>query len=286
MNKSKAIEATKAGAIAALVTAVLSLMVVTFSLLLNSDDNVLSYWNDPLHLFDVVLVLIMSYGIYRKSRTAAVLMLVYFLVSKIIITIETEAMSGLILAVVFLYFFARSVQGAFVFHRIEKEEGEIRKPISKWVFIVAAPVLIVLLSLIGLGLMSTVGVFPSTRVQAASEIFASDREILIDKGIVSEKEKLEYFYSFGITDILEGGNVLTDKFVTLYFTDENAELKIYQIPIYDIVGIEIQSDGGSFEPSVYRVKTADPDVWINLILSAENKGDKTFVSAVRSKIKQ
>jgi hypothetical protein len=68
-------------------------------------------------LLDVVLMAGLSYGIYRKSRTCAVLMLVYFLVSKILQVVEGGKPSGIVLALVFFYYYAHGVAATFAYHK-------------------------------------------------------------------------------------------------------------------------------------------------------------------------
>lgn len=72
---------------------------------------------------DVVLILGLAYGIYKKSRTCAVAMLVYFIGAKIILFSQTGSASGLALAVVFVYFYFNGILGTFAYHRLKKEES-------------------------------------------------------------------------------------------------------------------------------------------------------------------
>lgn len=70
---------------------------------------------------DVALIFGLAFGIYRKSRTCAVLMLVYFLASKIYMIQQNGAAgAGGILGVVFLVFYAMGVMGTFQYHKIVK----------------------------------------------------------------------------------------------------------------------------------------------------------------------
>lgn len=66
---------------------------------------------------DVVLVAALTFGIYKRSRTCAVSMLLYFIVSKIILFVETGRPNGLLLAIVFTYYYAQGVAGTFAYHR-------------------------------------------------------------------------------------------------------------------------------------------------------------------------
>jgi hypothetical protein len=68
-------------------------------------------------IVDVALILGLTFGIYRKSRVCAVLMLVYFVVSKVLLILETGQASGIVLALVFFYYYAQGVAGTFAYHK-------------------------------------------------------------------------------------------------------------------------------------------------------------------------
>jgi len=74
----------------------------------------------PIDLVDVAFILGMAFGISRKSRVCAVLMLVYFAFSKYLIIRATGQVSGVWLGVVFLYFYAQGVVGTFEYHKLRK----------------------------------------------------------------------------------------------------------------------------------------------------------------------
>lgn len=71
---------------------------------------------------DVVFMCIFTFGIYKNSRTCAVLMLLLFLANKIIMFIEAGTASGVPLALVFLWYYTQGVIGTFQYH------AHIKKP--------------------------------------------------------------------------------------------------------------------------------------------------------------
>lgn len=75
----------------------------------------LGAWN----LLDVALIFGLAFGIYKKSRVCAVLMLVYYLASKIFEMVETEKATGLVVALFFSYFFWQGVRGTFAHHKLK-----------------------------------------------------------------------------------------------------------------------------------------------------------------------
>lgn len=283
MNKSEAIKATTNGAIAACISAAITVIIVLIAI--NTDaEGKLALFNDPANFFDAALILACAFGMYKRSRVASVLIFIYFLAAKIIISIETQAYTGLGMALVFLYFYGKAIQGSFVYHKLEKEENPDYKATTKWTYIIGAPSVLIVAVLIGLALMSTTGVIPSNRVQAKNEIITSDISTLRSHGIITAKDNVDYFYSQGLSSILESGNILTQDRVIFYVTDENEGLQIYEIPVNEITNVEIESQGDIFNDSVYKVNTKDPNRWLKLFLSVEQKGDQKFVKALRDRL--
>lgn len=73
-------------------------------------------------LFDVALIFGLAFGISKKSRTCAVVMLIYFLISKIILTIESGRPSGVVLSIIFIYYFWQGVSGTFAYHKLKNRD--------------------------------------------------------------------------------------------------------------------------------------------------------------------
>jgi len=69
---------------------------------------------------DVALIAGLAYGIYRKSRACAVILFLYFVASKIMIVASTGKASGLVLALVFFYYYALGIQGTFEYHKLRR----------------------------------------------------------------------------------------------------------------------------------------------------------------------
>ncbi len=67
---------------------------------------------------DAALIFGLTFGIYKKSRTCAVLMCVYFIVAKILILIGTGKPTGATTAFLFVYFYAQGVIGTFQYHKL------------------------------------------------------------------------------------------------------------------------------------------------------------------------
>ena len=91
--------------------------------------------------------------------------------------------------------------------------------------------------------MSTTGVVPSTRVLAYDEINQTDIQTLQESNIVLSSDEVAYFYSQGLSSILESGNVLTQDRVILYLTDESNELQVYELFFNEISDVVIEEKG-------------------------------------------
>jgi len=75
---------------------------------------------DAYSLLDVGLIFALAFGIYKKSRAAAVVMFLYYALSKILIMAQTGQPSGLLVTLIFLYYFARAALGTFDYHKTLK----------------------------------------------------------------------------------------------------------------------------------------------------------------------
>ena len=73
---------------------------------------------------DVALILGLTFGIYKKSRTCALIMFVYFVGTKILQIVTTQAYSGLILGLIFSYLYLMGMIGTFQYHKLKREAGQ------------------------------------------------------------------------------------------------------------------------------------------------------------------
>jgi len=285
MNREEAIKATQYGAIAACISGGLTLAVVLFAIFSNASDT-FSIWNDPSNLFDIILIFGCAYGMYKKSRFAAVLMFVYVIFSKIFIGIELGRASGIGMALIFLYYYGRAIQGAFSFHKIEKSENPNYKPTPKWSYYIGIPLVIIFVALLGFGLLTMTSIMPSTEIQSSDEMLQKDKDTLLSNNIITRDDNIQYFYSGGFTSILEGGSILTEDRVILYMPDEKEEIEVYELYFDNISSVELIQMGNWMNDSIYKVNSYQPDAWLKLALSTEGRGDVVFIEALRSKIQK
>ena len=60
---------------------------------------------------------LLGYGVYRRSRRAAITLLVMFLISRIWFYVQTGSLGSPLLSIIFLYCFVEGVRGTFADHR-------------------------------------------------------------------------------------------------------------------------------------------------------------------------
>lgn len=104
--------------IAGLITAAMTLLVTMMAVF---GIRLLGF--NALNFVDVALVLGLTYGIYRKSRACAVLMVVYFVASKIYLMVLTGKPTGIVMGLVFTYFYVQGVIGTFAYRKHMQQAG-------------------------------------------------------------------------------------------------------------------------------------------------------------------
>ncbi|MDH1262063.1 hypothetical protein [Pseudomonas sp. GD03944] len=72
---------------------------------------------DEWALIDVAIMLGLCFGVYKKSRACAILMVLFFTIGKLSMLADGASLIALPIALVFLWFFAQGVVGTFQFHR-------------------------------------------------------------------------------------------------------------------------------------------------------------------------
>ena len=101
------------GWVAACVSGTITLLVTVIAMASGGDGLGDGAWN----LVDVGLIALLAFGIYKRSRTAATIMLAYFVLSKILIMVETGKPSGLVVGLLFAIFYFRAMTATYRYHR-------------------------------------------------------------------------------------------------------------------------------------------------------------------------
>ncbi|MCO5183302.1 MAG: hypothetical protein M9928_07315 [Anaerolineae bacterium] len=76
---------------------------------------------DPWAWIEIVVIFVLSFGIYRKSRLSAILLLLFYVGSRVIFWIDEQTLIGIPMALVFGYFFLQGVRGTIDIHRLHDE---------------------------------------------------------------------------------------------------------------------------------------------------------------------
>ncbi len=116
MTQEAALKHIKQAWVAGIISAGITLLVI---LVAASGSTVFAklgvdWWS----LIDVVTVLGLSFGLYKKSRICAVLLFVYFVGSKIILWATMGNVRGVTMAILFGYFFFQGIRGTFAYHSL------------------------------------------------------------------------------------------------------------------------------------------------------------------------
>lgn len=280
MDLASAEKSIRHGAAGGFFLAALTLILVWYGLVFKP-SGYFRTWNDPSALLDALLLLGLSYGILRRSRGAAVCLLGYFILTKIMLVIELHTVSGASVSFAFLYLFGRSLKGTFAYHRIQKEEDPNYKAAPKWTYFVGPPVLLMALTFFSYVLLSTIGILPSANVIEGSKLKASDLEFLRSSDVLNPNESVVLFYSVGILSIAEGGTIISDTRVVSYQTLEG-EVSSASAPFNDISDVYVARKGNSFTETVIHVTTFDGRT-IPIAASVYGGGDALVVSQIREK---
>ena len=285
MEIREAAKASKNGAIAAFISGGATTLIFLYATGTNAQGH-LALWSDPAIIVDIILIFVCAFGMLRNSRAAATTIFVYFLFAKIYIAVETGQSAGITTGLIFLYFYGKAIQGSFTYHKIKKADDPEYRPPSKWSYNFGIPLIVFLFASMGFLLLSEANVVPSLEVLAGSDVSNKDRSILVANEILYETEEIEYFYSYGLASILEGGSILTDRAVVVYSTDPYEGLKIYYLEFADIANVELLQDGNMWNDRVYKVNSHIDDAWLNIELTTYERGDIKFVETLRNKINQ
>ena len=111
------------GWIAGLVLGIITLTLTIIAI--NSPDNTFLQNNFSSYSFiDVIIVLILSYGVYRKNKVSAIILLIYFMLPKVITSLETGNIKALTGGSLFIYFFVEAIRGIIEYHKLKKKEEQ------------------------------------------------------------------------------------------------------------------------------------------------------------------
>ncbi|MFM1651943.1 hypothetical protein ACI7RC_07560 [Brevibacillus sp. B_LB10_24] len=85
---------------------------------------------DPTVFLDILLILGLAYGVYRRSRICAVVLFLFFVSSKLVMLLADgrAVLSVVPSLVIWGYFYLQGVRGTFAYHRRIKQPGFVWIP--------------------------------------------------------------------------------------------------------------------------------------------------------------
>ncbi len=279
MDYAKAQKGVKQAAIVAFVSAAMTFALVLSALLLDAKGR-LEAWNDPLNFFDAALIAGLGFAVLRYSRTAALVLFLYFLISKVVSAPGLDHTHQL-LGWVFLYFFWKGIRGSFAYHALRGQEdpGYRSAPLWSYLGIALAAVLLILLVF---GTSSERDVLPTTVIAAGEDLAPDDRSWLVESGIVEPGERIEVYHSAGPLTNHEIGSLLTDKRVVGYEIWES-EIQVSGRAFDDIDSIKVVQKGDFLDETVVAVYGSGGEAF-SLWLSTENNGHASFITRLRRRL--
>lgn len=119
MDNEKALKYIKTAWVLAIVSSLLTLLVIIISVLGNNNFLGLSLYS----LLDVVFVLGLAFGVYKKSRVCAVMLFIFFVLGQLNILISGMGSIGsFIMSVAFATGYFQGIRGTIHYHKNKKIE--------------------------------------------------------------------------------------------------------------------------------------------------------------------
>jgi hypothetical protein len=115
-DRESCVKAIRYGGIAAMISAGITAIFAGLGVFTSSSNKDLAYLLDPWMAIDVVLIVVMSIFVFRRSRVASTLLVVYFVASKAIMWADMGKVQGLIVSLIFLLFYVNAMRGTYLWH--------------------------------------------------------------------------------------------------------------------------------------------------------------------------
>jgi hypothetical protein len=115
-DRESCAKAIRNGGIAAMISAGITGIFGIAGFFANTTNRELSYFMDPWILIDVVLIVILGIFVFLKSRIAATLLVIYFVVAKIIMWMELGSPKGLLMTIIFFLYYVTAMIGTYLWH--------------------------------------------------------------------------------------------------------------------------------------------------------------------------
>jgi len=134
----------------------------------------------------------------------------------------------------------------------------------------------ILTPLLVFGLLTLRGQTPDIKAVTGSDLSSHAKQKLVEAGIVTESENIEYFYSEDLFSFVNFGNLFTNERVISYELDADTDEKnIYSATYGEISDIEFNKSESMLEDSTIDIYQ-DGSFSFMLVVSNEENGDEAF----------
>ena len=260
--------------IAGVVSAAFTLLIIGVTLSGSSLFQELDFgWAE---LLDVAFVLGLSYGVFRKSRVSAVLLLTYFVLARIYLWVALGSLAGWPVAILFGYFFVQGVRGTFAHHALAPEVSA-RGGSRRWIWILGGTIAALGVALVA-GLV-LIGIHaPDTKVIPGGQVPKLFAEQIRRLGVLEEEEQIRFFYSDALLNIEDGFYLLTDRQVVVY--SRRFEEPAIRVPFAEIESLDADWSDSWWTDSQISLELRNQET-VGFPLSIEGGGDKRFYKALQ-----
>src|SRR5690606_24516484 len=124
-TEESCISAIKSGWIAGGISLAITLAFSIAGFFTQSVNPSLAYFLDPWMLLDAVIIAVLVWFMFKKSRVASTLMLAYFIFGKVMQVIELGQLQGLPVTVIFFIFYFNAMRATYVWHSKYKERQAV-----------------------------------------------------------------------------------------------------------------------------------------------------------------
>ncbi|SRR6266487_6052376 len=123
-DRESCARAIKYGGIAAMISAAITSVFGIAGLFISSDNKDLNYFLDPWILADVVLIVLLGIFVFRKSRVASTLLVIYFVSAKLLMWHDLGRPGGTLMTITFLLYYVTAMRGTYRWHSKYREAIE------------------------------------------------------------------------------------------------------------------------------------------------------------------
>lgn len=282
MTQDKAISALKIASYLSYFLGILTAALIGFAVSSDAQTGNLAGLNDIWNFGDSAIYLLCGFGLRKKSRFAAVAVLVLVLLNVSLEIAEGMLKSGGIIAMRIgtTYVFGRAVFAAYALNKIRRAEDPAYKGTRKWIIALISIPVVISIALFALGTAIEFGAAPTARVESGATLNPATKAELVNIGVLYPREIVREYYFYGFLSELAAGVLLTDLGV-VYFENEGDDVYgVYAMDFEVIKSIEIFQEGDFWNDPIYHIQGFDDDMWLRVALSSEDDGDKRFVQAV------